>query len=334
MNEQLKSRHKTIITTVKKKIIALVRKIVEKGQQNLTIIFVPHSEKKIHNFQISNFALTIIILIIISTSIIGSASYYTSNKLSKKIDKSNIDNLRLISEKRKFIKYTTEVTEIVSGLTKELTTLQKITRGNNTKGGKGGPISKYDYNINPYGNIEEATKEISELSNLRKKLSVVKKDLQFLSTNLEKHKQILDYMPSAYPVWGGGSRVSGFGNRRDPFTYKMAFHKGVDIINVPGTPIVAAAGGTVINAKYTKGNGLYVELKHKYGFSTLYMHLSSIKVKARQQIRKGQIIGRLGNTGRSTGPHLHYEVRINSRAINPSPFMSLSSFSNFINSDK
>ncbi|OQA21455.1 MAG: Murein DD-endopeptidase MepM [Actinobacteria bacterium ADurb.Bin346] len=119
----------------------------------------------------------------------------------------------------------------------------------------------------------------------------------------------------AYPV--RGILTSGFGNRISPITGVLQFHSGVDIGADPGTPVIAAASGQVLNAEYMGGYGYTVIIYHGGGFSTLYGHLSGFAVGAGQNVKQGQIIGYVGSTGFSTGPHLHFEVRVNGITRNP-----------------
>ena len=114
-----------------------------------------------------------------------------------------------------------------------------------------------------------------------------------------------------------GRLTSRFGYRRDPFTKRISFHTGIDIANRIGTAIHAARDGVVsfIGPKY--GYGLVIIIRHKYGYTTLYGHLLSSRVRVGQKVKKGQIIGFMGNSGRSTGPHLHFEIWLNSRLIDP-----------------
>ena len=116
--------------------------------------------------------------------------------------------------------------------------------------------------------------------------------------------------------------TSGYGVRSDPFKGGAAMHAGIDLSGPLGTPIYATADGIVTTAGWNSGGyGNLIKVDHGRGIETRYGHLSSIGVSPGQRITRGQIIGRMGSTGRSTGSHLHYEVRIDGRAVNPVPFM-------------
>ena len=129
-------------------------------------------------------------------------------------------------------------------------------------------------------------------------------------------------IPSDKPVKMNVEFTSGFGVRSDPFHAGAAMHPGIDLAGSYGTPIYATADGTVLRAGWNSGGyGNLVEVDHGRGITTRYGHMSAILVREGDHITRGQQIGRMGSTGRSTGNHLHYEVRIDGRAVNPIPFM-------------
>jgi murein DD-endopeptidase MepM/ murein hydrolase activator NlpD len=128
-------------------------------------------------------------------------------------------------------------------------------------------------------------------------------------------------IPSAMPVNASTDFTSGFGVRSDPFRGRAAMHAGVDLAGPHGTPIYATADGIVGRSKWVNGYGNLVEINHGSGIQTRYGHLSRSLVRAGEPVRRGQLIALMGSTGRSTGNHLHYEVRIAGKAVNPVPFM-------------
>jgi len=133
-------------------------------------------------------------------------------------------------------------------------------------------------------------------------------------------EQALDRVPQVAPA--ADQRItSRFGYRRDPFTRRGAMHSGIDFKGKTGSPIYAAASGKVAFAGRRSGYGKVVEISHGNGMMTRYAHLSRIDVARGATIDGGDVLGGLGSTGRSTGPHLHFEVRINGRAVNPRPFL-------------
>lgn len=127
-------------------------------------------------------------------------------------------------------------------------------------------------------------------------------------------------VPSLMPL-RIGSLTSAYGMRRHPVLRKRRAHKGVDIAAPTGTPIYATADGVVSKAERFSSYGLYVSMEHGAKVQTRFAHMSRIAVAFGQNVKKGDIIGYVGSTGRSTGPHLHYEVRIAGKAVNPIPYM-------------
>jgi murein DD-endopeptidase MepM/ murein hydrolase activator NlpD len=139
--------------------------------------------------------------------------------------------------------------------------------------------------------------------------------------HVERLMRTLNNVPVRKPIHGEIDLSSGFGLRMDPFVRAMAMHTGVDFRSNTGDPVRATANGTVTTAGWNGGYGKMVEIDHGNGLSTRYGHLSEILVKPGQSVRSGQIVGRVGSTGRSTGPHLHYETRIEGEAVNPQKFL-------------
>jgi len=127
-------------------------------------------------------------------------------------------------------------------------------------------------------------------------------------------------IPSTEPV-KGMALTSGYGVRSDPFRGRAAMHAGIDLAAPIGTPIYATADGIVGRSEWAGGYGNLVELNHGRGIQTRFGHLSRSLVRAGQRVKRGDLIAYMGSTGRSTGSHLHYEVRIDGKAVNPVPFM-------------
>jgi len=166
-------------------------------------------------------------------------------------------------------------------------------------------------------------------------LNDLKNDIEFLlrTVNLEKYsyseienKAMLDknkilHYPAIHPTSREKSKFSsGFGYRYDPFTKKRKLHEGHDFSAEIGTEVYATANGIVKSSRYFGSFGNYIEIDHGNGFITCYGHLSARHVKKGQSIERGKLIGKIGNTGRSTAPHLHYEIRYNNKNLDPSNF--------------
>lgn len=154
-------------------------------------------------------------------------------------------------------------------------------------------------------------------------IAAVEQHAAQLEQQLRSYETVLReraHIPSIWPV--AGELNDGFGVRYDPFGGGGSeFHMGQDITAAPGTPVIAAADGAVTFAGWKNGYGQVVELDHGNGLTTRYGHLSKIETTVGQQLARGELLGRVGSTGRSTGPHLHYEVRINDMPVSPLAYL-------------
>jgi murein DD-endopeptidase MepM/ murein hydrolase activator NlpD len=139
--------------------------------------------------------------------------------------------------------------------------------------------------------------------------------------HVDRLTRTLAAVPIRKPMTGELESTSGFGMRADPFIRAPAMHTGLDFRADTGEPARATAAGTVTIAGWNGGYGKMVEVDHGNGFATRYAHLSQIDVEVGQPIRVGQIVGKVGSTGRSTGPHLHYETRVDGDAVDPQKFL-------------
>jgi murein DD-endopeptidase MepM/ murein hydrolase activator NlpD len=155
---------------------------------------------------------------------------------------------------------------------------------------------------------------------LRDILGVIEQRLASVRTGVERRQALASATPSIWPIAGWIS--SGFGNRRDPFSGQVDFHSGLDISGDQGQRILAPADGMVSSASYNGNYGNLLTLDHGFGLTTRYGHLSRFEVAPGQQVRRGQVIGYVGSTGRSTSPHLHYEVLVNGQLTNPLKLLS------------
>ncbi len=138
--------------------------------------------------------------------------------------------------------------------------------------------------------------------------------------NLEHRREEWAHLPSISPV-ASGEVTSGFGRRLDPFTEASSFHQGIDVSAARGTPILATAAGRVVFAGKNEGYGLALRIDHGNGVETMYAHVLDLKVRNGQRVVRGQEVARVGTTGRTTAPHVHYEVRVNGRAVNPDTYL-------------
>jgi len=144
-------------------------------------------------------------------------------------------------------------------------------------------------------------------------------DLSQLMEDLEDAKLLKSALPSVWPT--RGDFTSGFGWRKNPLGQRWRFHSGVDIAERRGTPIFAVGDGTVLRALYNEGYGRMIEIDHGFGITTVYAHCHILRVREGQRVEAGDLIGTMGSTGRVTGPHLHFEVRLEGHAVNPLDYL-------------
>jgi murein DD-endopeptidase MepM/ murein hydrolase activator NlpD len=158
-----------------------------------------------------------------------------------------------------------------------------------------------------------------ELDRLNREMNDRNKSFQGLIQALEAKRSLLVSTPTVWPVKGW--LTAGFGHRRSPFTGRREMHEGVDIANSVGTPIIAPADGVVTYAGPLGSFGNAVSINHGNKISTFYAHLQQHKVSQGQRVRRGDVIGLVGATGRSTGPHLHYEIQVNEVPVDPTKYV-------------
>lgn len=155
------------------------------------------------------------------------------------------------------------------------------------------------------------------LSQLEREVELQKKSYEEITRKYEYNKEFFKHLPAIKPCEGDYS-MNGFGMRIHPVLGVWRMHEGLDIIADVGTPVYATGDGTVSFAGRTaSGYGAVVEINHGYGYTTLYAHLSQIRVRSGQKVKRGELIARSGRSGLVSGPHLHYEVRLNGRRLNP-----------------
>lgn len=155
---------------------------------------------------------------------------------------------------------------------------------------------------------------------LKESLLVEGKNLEVLCEKLDARRTYLESLPSLWPA--RGLVASGFGVRLSPFTDTKVFHRGLDIVATKESPARAAAGGRVVRSGFESLYGNLVVIDHGNGYRTVYAHLAEKAVAEGDTVQKGDVIGKVGETGRTTGPHLHYEVHVNGLPVNPIRFLN------------
>jgi murein DD-endopeptidase MepM/ murein hydrolase activator NlpD len=278
-----------------------------------TIIFVPHARAKFRKLKVSHrllFSLLSVVTSSLCLSTFFSVQYFTSLSQTHELSKLRRENRELQVANESFSKSVESLrTQLrtVEDRTHKLAIVAGITSlDEGSQGGGVGGLRPADLGENPYRD---------DLDKMSLRSRQINKDLSVLEQKFEAQSQMLSSTPSIAPVHG--ILTDGFGGRSDPFTGEQGTHNAIDISSAIGQAVRAPADGIVVKSEWANGYGNVIYLSHGYGFSTRYGHLSSFAVKPGQRIKRGDIIGYVGSTGRSTGPHLHYEVRLNNTPVNP-----------------
>ncbi len=189
------------------------------------------------------------------------------------------------------------------------------------KASSGGSLNSPEFSILARDADALLTNSNDLLSELERQVQLQKQSYEQITRKFEANKILFKHLPAIKPSEGPYS-LNGFGMRVHPVLGVWRMHEGLDIINEIGTPVYASGDGTVHFAGVTQsGYGRVVELNHGYGYSTLYAHLSTVLIREGQRIRRGELVGRVGRSGLVSGPHLHYEVRLNGRKMNPVDYL-------------
>jgi murein DD-endopeptidase MepM/ murein hydrolase activator NlpD len=320
---------KNIAQAVAGMAVDLCRALVRILTRRYTVVFVPHSEKKVYNLHIT--VLSICCFLLIATGIIGAFFWYgVSNSSTRSIlaDKdgrlkdaqASLDQLR--DETTRLLR---EARSFETALSQTLSALGVDIKGGNTDSPSPGDLASFfDIRETPEGVLQE----VDDIRRLSVYLALAVEPVKEIGTLLDSQSALLTEIPSIWPIRGGIGHISMFfGQNENPFTGQYYIHKGIDLSTYrQGDPIVATADGQVVTIDYDEnGFGNYIIIKHKHGYYTRYAHMQGFKVKIGQRVQQGEVIGWIGNTGLSTGPHLHYEVHIGSDVVDPYKYINIRS---------
>ena len=252
--------------------------------------------------------------VLFSSFTLSTLHYYYMWKKTTDHEQLKVSAYALSKENETFRLAGRQLNEKISSLevtSKKLQILSGLDEGG--LGGVGGP-STYD---NPLLSLDSRGL-LEHFSSLERKSISLESQLRQLQDVYNTRSILLAATPAIMPARGYPS--GRFGYRIDPFNGKRDFHPGIDISAPRGNKVIATADGVVISAGRKFSYGKLVTMEHRFGISTRYGHLDRFTVKPGQKVKRGDIIGYVGSTGRATGPHLHYEVRLNDRPLNPLRF--------------
>jgi len=271
-----------------------------------TIILVPHTRARFRKFQVSTTALWIVTGL--AVALLSTAAVFGWAYLTAPVDSSQVAHLRHENIELRQVNQGFE--QSIRQLQGQLAAYEERTRKLAIVAG----IEELD-NGTDAGIGGAAAAAPASVEQLEARLHTLSQGLDRVEGSLGQRYQWLSSMPTITPT--GGLFTSGFGVRRDPLEGHSAFHEGLDIAAPPGKPVHVTADGVVVLAGPHGDLGTAVIVSHGFGITTRYGHLSRVSVQAGQRIHRGDLIGFVGNTGRSTGYHLHYEVLKDGQAVNP-----------------
>lgn len=293
--------------------------------KKLTFLMVPDSDGEFRQLDLKVWMLWSLLGLIIL--IVGASLYLASVYLGDQVNRSELEQLRAeneqLAEKFEQLRWNLSETESrYSDLVQKEVYLRSIfglpeINPDERQLGIGGPVMVDPASLSPTNQLAYSSEaEVDRLLRLSRFELEKFDEAENALMNLEDR---LDHTPSIWPTKGWNSR--GYGMKYDPFTGYEQFHRGIDIANHTGTAIIAPADGKIKEVGTYGGMGKMIVVDHGYGFMTRYGHLSSIDVKRGQKIARGDVIGKMGSTGYSTGPHLHYEVWRNGKVMDPRKFI-------------
>lgn len=294
------------------------------GRQKITIMLIPHTEKRILNVQLSFFALGGILLAagLIFFAFVFSAARFsdTANTLHSRSTDLASTQERLDAIRDQTSQLITAAKRFESALSGTLGRVGTRPSGPNSPVQTGDLASFFESNVSSSGSI----REIGELQRVTDYLKKSVDPLKDLGSLLQNQSAVLTEIPNIWPVKGSSHISMYYGQNENPFTGQWYIHKGVDISTYrSGDPVVSTADGRVVAIGYDSSLGNYIIIQHSHGFITRYGHLMTFRVSRGQKIQQGQMIGLLGNTGLTTGPHLHYEVHLGTGVIDPLKFLNI-----------
>jgi len=319
----LKVKNAVVITAVF--IVGVFKAIWHFLTRRYTLVFVPHSEKRVYNLHVT--VLSVMCFLLVAFSVVGVFFWYGSsysNSVYAMADRdgrlrdtqASLDQLRdettlLLREARNF----------ESALSNVLSALGINSRNSISQNASGDLSLFLGIRETPKGLL----REVDDIRQLSTFLSSAITPITELGTVLDNQSSLLTEIPSIWPVRGGIGVISMFfGQNIHPIHGQYYIHRGIDIAtHRSGDPIVATADGQVVTAEYTYDYGNFIIIRHKHGYYTRYAHMSNFRATVGQRVQQGEVIGYIGNTGISTGPHLHYEVHVGSDVVDPFRYITM-----------
>ncbi len=306
----------------REKIKASWKRLREKGQERITVMFIPHSEKKIINFHISIFTISSIITIVVITFIITSILIINHSSTVKEVSILKKDGADSKVQIKIYKDEINKLHDIFQKFKPELTYLYSLTPDSNIDSlwAKGGIPNPNPSPESTAGEQNAPSIELLNIQEVRQELGTTKDVVKKIKNFLNYRKKIIENTPSIWPA--DGYIVSRYGYRNSPYTFETEFNYGIDIEAFPGSEIRATAPGNISEIKWDSDLGLTVSVRHKYGFITSYSHCQRVSVEQGQKVLKGEVIGYVGRTGKTTEYVCFYQVKIGTEFVDPMPYLN------------
>ena len=287
--------------------------------KRFTILVIPEGSHQVRRFGVRSSLVKGVIAasVLLVLGLAGLITDYVMTNLdSNELERLRVENLSQREELHRLVVKLEDLRQEMVVLAQNDAKVRVMAKLSAPKGdsivGVGGPAGQ-----------DEVNREFNEIQlridEVRRQIDLRRESQEEIQGILNDQRSLLAAKPSAWPVKGW--LTSTFGMRRDPFNGKRKMHEGLDIAARTGTAVIATADGIVSSVKTEPGYGKVVTVDHGYGYRTIYGHNSRIYVKVGQRVRRGDRIAAVGNTGRSTGSHVHYEIRLNGVPVNPHKYL-------------
>lgn len=289
--------------------------------KNYTVLLIPEGSHKVRRIMIGSKWLYTVAAMLSVIVLLGSFllfDYFRTNVDRSELKRLRVQNQLQQNELREFANRLEDVRKemvILAQNDAKMRALAQISQPNNNSEniqvGIGGPVENAPES--------DMTNLQQQIDHIRASIDLRRESQEEVRGFLTEQSSLLSSKPSGLP--SRGWLTSSFGIRKSPFSNERTMHEGIDIAARVGTPVYSTAAGIVSQAQYENGYGKLVVIDHGYGYKTIYGHNSKLMVKVGQRVKRGDLIAASGNTGSSTGAHVHYEVRLNGVPLNPRKFI-------------
>lgn len=332
--QRYKRIEKTIVSNVHNSFVSFFKtiglffvKVFKIFDSKLTVMIVPHSQSKVINFQTNVFALCFGLVLVVG--IVGSFFYFNRRAVISKVEISSLMNknretlasLDELRDENNNLLQTAKRFQNSLNSSLSLLGINQTTSSAKASGKNSDLSSLFDSKTTGSGTLIET----SEVKQLTSYLDSVVQPVERIGKMLKNQGALFSDIPNVWPIKNGIGHISmEFGQNVHPITQQWYIHKGLDFSTWrSGDPIIATANGQVVTVGYDASFGNFVIIKHKYGIYTRYAHMNSVRVHKGDTVTQRQVIGTIGNTGISTGPHLHYEVHIGADVVDPAKYINV-----------